>query len=105
MEGKEVGSEVHDKACPGEEHALRYRWRSERMIRVDRIGDYRARQRNVRGTCIVVERPLNGAPEVQSYWFIPFSRDRPPDIHASTRNGRILPIKATRKKPVTSSIA
>lgn len=35
---KEAEPEVHDKACPGVEHALRYRWRSERMIRVDRIG-------------------------------------------------------------------
>ena len=85
--GKEAEPEVHDKACPDEEHALRYRWHSERMIRVDRIGDYRARRRNVRETCIVVERerdreqPLNGIPEVQSCSFIPFSRDTPlPDI-------------------------
>lgn len=37
-EAKEAEPEVHDKACPGVEHALRYRWHSERMIRVDRIG-------------------------------------------------------------------
>lgn len=38
FEAKEADPEVHDKACPGVEHALRYRWHSERMIRVDRIG-------------------------------------------------------------------
>lgn len=66
-EAKEA--EVHDKACPGVEHALRYRWHSERMIRVDRIGGLQGLP-SLAGTCIV-ERPLNGIPEVQSSPFIP----------------------------------
>lgn len=36
----EAGAEVHDKACPVEKHAMRYQWRGERMIRLDKIGDY-----------------------------------------------------------------